>query len=222
MWQNIKYFIKNNIIELIALLIPFFIAVYNVNTKTYKQRKKMLETTLQQRINQKKEKLFFQNLDSDPKQKFFKNIPLFEIMSGNLKKPLKKIPICKAYILLGEAGCGKSTVLKKCFAKSAILKKYSLFFTQARGIMYTDAQKLLNYFNDETKLEELCDELHHAKYKSLILYVDGLDEIGVDFVQNFYRFVEKIQEIIPSLILRISCRDNVSGSSGSCVMAGAR
>ncbi len=134
---------------------------------------------------------------SEQKYFFYKNMPI----SSDRKAFKVKSLLDKAYILTGPAGCGKSTLLKydfiKNFSKKNIGKKVHLFFNSV---------ELISLLDDTTMQDELKNKLMATKYKQVILYLDGVDEIGESRAKRLSEFVDCIIIVAKKVDLKITSR----------------
>lgn len=111
-----------------------------------------------------------------------------------------------SYLITGEAGCGKSAVLKqdfRFFSRNPFgLHRHSVC------AYYFDAERLLSVLRSRNNLarSSFINQIKTAELKKLALYVDGVDEIADGMIGGFEQFCEEIRNYVPVLDLRISCR----------------
>ena len=97
------------------------------------------------------------------------------IISKNNSKAINKLKLGGSYLLVGAPGGGKSTYLRKLFYSRNKKKRYVLLnLLISRIVLYFDAKSLLN----ENKADEIAELIGVAKYRTVHLICDGLDELG--------------------------------------------
>jgi hypothetical protein len=121
----------------------------------------------------KKESVFFEE-DSPRKLLFYNKVPVKKYHSHK-KIRLIKLLFSK-YILLGSAGSGKSSVIKKdyMFHCNRIIR----FWRIHTGVVYISRQFLNHGIKGISSLDEIIDCIEKTKYKKIYLYIDGIDEFG--------------------------------------------
>ena len=142
----------------------------------------------------KNESVFF--CEDDPKKLlFFRRVPINKYHSGR-RTLLTKLKL-SSYILLGEAGCGKSSIIKKDYLHHS--NKFIRFWCIRTGIVYINQQFLNHGIIGINTLDEIISCVQHTKYRKIYLYIDGIDEFGEDkfddIFNSFIPFSRKIKKI---------------------------
>ncbi len=113
---------------------------------------------------------FFNNLlgtgEREKIDTFYSNIPLFD----TTKKKISINNLRKSYIILADAGFGKSTILQRKFIKNRIIKGFSY-------AVYLNSADLKEYLNDINSICRITESLKTLKVRYLTLYLDGIDEL---------------------------------------------
>ena len=133
---------------------------------------------------------------SEQKYFFYKDMPI----SSDRKACNVKSLLDKAYILTGPAGCGKSALLKYDFIKNFSKntgKKVHLFFNSV---------ELISLLDDTAMQDDLKNKLTATKHKQVILYLDGVDEIGESRAKQLSEFVNCIIIVAKKVDLKITSR----------------
>lgn len=123
------------------------------------------------------------------------------IQSQNDKKEITINSLKNSFVITGEAGCGKSSVLKEKFRKDVkqyrkYRKNFAVFFDAAelhKEILISDS--FLNLIKD-------------ASLPRITVYLDGIDET-IDNLKKFTDLLDKLNNInlkTKKLTVRISCR----------------
>lgn len=149
----------------------------------------------------KNESVFF-NEDDPRKILFYKRVPIKKYNSGK-KSCLAKLKR-SSYILLGEAGSGKSSIIKKDYLYHC--NKFKCFWRIRSGIVYINQQFLNHNITGMSSLEEIIKCAHDTKYKKIYLYIDGIDEFGENQVGEIFKALKPILTI--SKKVKITCRTN--------------
>lgn len=142
----------------------------------------------------KNESVFF--CEDDPKKLlFFRRVPINKYHSGR-RTFLAKLKL-SSYILLGEAGCGKSSIIKKDYLHHC--NKFLRFWRIHTGIVYINQQFLNHGIIGINSLDEIINCVQHTKYRRIYLYIDGIDEFGEDkfdeIFKSFIPFSRKIKKV---------------------------
>ena len=153
----------------------------NVAKRTLKKYNEFILSSL------KNESVFF-NEDDPKKLLFYKKVPIKALTSGE-KTNLNKLRL-SSYILLGEAGSGKSSIVKKDYIFNS--NKFFEFWRMNTGIVFINHQFFGQKIEDISSLDKLIDCVQQTKYKKIILYIDGLDEFGENKINDIYASLIKI------------------------------
>lgn len=131
------------------------------------------------------ESVFFS--EDDPKKLlFYKSVPLKKYHSRK-KSYLIKMKM-SSYILLGEAGSGKSSIIKNDYLFHS--NKFLNFWRRRTGYVYINQQFLNQNIIGIDSLDNLIACIQSTKYKKLYLFIDGIDEFGESkFDQIFKSFI---------------------------------
>lgn len=131
------------------------------------------------------ESVFFS--EDDPKKLlFYKSVPLKKYHSRK-KAYLIKMKM-SSYILLGEAGSGKSSIIKNDYLFHS--NKFLNFLRIRTGYVYINQQFLNQKITGIDSLDDLIDCIRRTKYKKIYLFIDGIDEFGESkFDQIFKSFI---------------------------------
>ncbi len=140
------------------------------------------------------ESVFF--CEDDPKKRlFYKGVPINKFHSGK-KSYLAKLKL-SSYILLGEAGSGKSSIIKDDYLFHC--NRFIDFWRIRTGIVYINQQFLSRKIEGIGSLEELIDCIQRTKYKKIHLYIDGIDEFGEtkldEIFKNFITISNQIKKV---------------------------
>ncbi len=145
----------------------------------------------------KSEPMFFDEPNSK-RYVFYKGMEFVDINNRTISfRNIRRQP----YILSGEAGCGKSTFIKYDYLYHLRHK-----YIKRLGYIYLNAGTLLDYFNDKDKATELYNNLRDTNYKKSFIYIDGIDEIGENRVEQLNELVERLLNLSPKVVLKVSCR----------------
>ena len=149
----------------------------------------------------KKESVFFN--DDDPKKfLFYRYVPIKKYHLGQ-NIHLTKL-IFSSYFLLGEAGSGKSSIIKRDYLYQS--NKFTNFWRINTGLVYINQQLLGNSIKDMSKLEDILDCVRCTQYKKIILYIDGFDEFGEEKVDKIFESMTPLSKQIKKV--KITCRTN--------------
>lgn len=213
LWENIKTFFTDNtnwIGHPIALLAPLLVILgglwgtiksiikYKLPTEEVKNAKNHIENhTNSIREQLKSEPLFF-NEQIEYMYLFYPKLPIY---CKNTSYPLKHV-LKHSYLITGNAGCGKSALLKYDYFRTS--EKKSLRKKTAFVFFYSD--KLINTINNKETRDTLIDTLRKAKYKSIYLYLDGVDEIGEQLCPALSSLIDEIKVLAKNIKIKISSR----------------
>ena len=208
LWESIKLFFAENwltnvialfmfVITTAGILIPYFRNKKLIPEKVSNSRTAIKNISSNTQTQIKTEPLFF----DEPIQKsdlFCKKIIINNkekrISIGKLKN--------KAYILTGDAGCGKSALLKYDF-----LKNSSKHYRKSKSaVLFLYSYDLIKIIEDKSTKKDFLEKIENANLKTLFLYLDGVDEIGEVRCSAFYDFINRISKLAPNIIFKISCR----------------
>lgn len=179
-WSIIK-----NLCYAVHCLITFLFRL-KTDESTKKAYKKIENAVESKKKNILSEPMFFDELDK--KKYFFYNGFTIEDLCNKQKRIKVKKLIHKSYLLVGEAGSGKSACLKNDFLNLRNKRVLHTRFAQ----WFLHSNELTKLLDDRDKQNHKIDLLLQAKYKKLYLYIDGLDEIGENRVPLFFDFINKL------------------------------
>lgn len=172
------------------------------SNKPKNQAKRLLENYNNHILSLLKNESVFFSEDDHRKLLFYKKVPIKKYQSDK-KSFLSKL-ILTSYILLGEAGSGKSSIIKKDYLLHC--NKFLNFWRIRTGVVYIN-QQFLNYqFQDIHELKDLIDCIHRSSYKKINLYIDGIDEFGEDNVEKIFKSIIPISYKIKRV--KITSRTN--------------
>lgn len=147
------------------------------------------------------EPIFF-NEPADKKYFFYSGITIIDLHGKQKKIKMKKL-LNKSYLIVGEAGSGKSACLKNDFLR--LRKKWYLRTCIAQWFLFSD--ELIGFLESNKKQKDWIEKISQARYKKLFLYIDGIDEIGEEKIDLFYGFVNELAEKYgKNFVLKISSR----------------
>lgn len=185
--------------EIIALLpivggiICYFDSKIVAFSKSPKNQAKRLLKEYNRHISTaiKNESVFF--CEDDPKKLlFYRSVPIKKYHSGK-NSHLTRLKL-SSYILLGEAGSGKSSIIKKDYLYQC--NKFINFWRIRTGLVYINQHFLNHGIIGMSSLEEIVDCLQRTKYKKFYLYIDGIDEFGEsEFDKIFKSFMPLSKQI---------------------------
>lgn len=156
---------------LISMVYKFFSHIRN--PEKYRSRKELT------RINKSELKINYRTVLGDVWGEYD---PIYRlhldkdvIISKSTNKAIHELKLENSYLLVGAPGSGKSTYLRKLFCTRNKKKRYVLLnFLMSRVVLYFDARSLLS----EGKATEISELIRVAKYRTVYLICDGLDELG--------------------------------------------
>ena len=131
---------------------------------------------------------------------FYKKIPLKNEEGIGVDVDLLK----NSCAIKGGSGCGKSALIKYLFCR-----EYKWNFLKNRKlILYFDSNKIRNVLDNP---DELYNRLTNAGFKSLSLYLDGIDETVLPKEhEKLSSFLDKVSRSVNKFYIKISCRSNYS------------
>lgn len=184
-----------------SIIMPLFNLLFNklFYKKKIEARESISRIVRNKCSNIKDEPLF---IDNKTKNYFFcRNTP---IKNFSTKKKINTSNLYhKSYLLIGEAGCGKSSVLKKDFLHYQFL---NLVPYRNKIAIFLDSDTINYYFLDENNFNKFLENLAAAKYKYIYLFIDGIDELGQTNYQIFNSCLKKIVDSVKIKKLKISAR----------------
>ena len=181
------------LLSIIGGIICYFDSKFVAFSKNPKNKAKRLLKEYNHHISAalKNESVFF--CEDDPKKLlFYRSVPIKKYHSSK-KSHLTKLKL-SSYILLGEAGSGKSSIIKKDYLFQC--NKFLSFWRIHTGLVYINHQILNQGIVGMSSLEEIVDCVQRTKYKKIYLYIDGIDEFGENkFDEIFERFIPLSKQI---------------------------
>lgn len=149
----------------------------------------------------KNESVFF--CEDDPKKMlYYRNVPIKKYNSGR-NSCLAKLKL-SSYLLLGEAGCGKSSIIKKDYLCHC--SKFMRFWRIHTGFVYINQQFINNGVSGMSSLDEIINCVHNTKYRNIYLYIDGIDEFGESKFDEIFKSFKPLSKQIKKV--KITCRTN--------------
>ena len=206
-------FMKLNLVEKIAVLtflagvgqslITIILGIYSPDTVNARNRLKYNAKEVVR--NLKKESLFFSE-ELNIKRKFLKNMTVKK-EKIRTEKYFSKVPNLRgSFLIMGEAGCGKTAILKDNFHKSYKMQCLISFFDKSKKIYYFSAEDLIDLFKNDNLYQDFLKLLNEAKLSKLFLYIDGVDELSDVYIKYFEKFIQAIRRQTKKTELRLSCR----------------
>lgn len=208
----------DQIIDVVAILVPLLIAFAGGIFLIYRWRHRAERTVRIDAYNKlhhdaqeivkshERESVFFQE-DRTLQKSFSKNMTLINVDTDS--QYTNELPHFEgSYLITGEAGCGKSEILKHdfhtCWRRQCRRRRLSA----KTGTYYFDAEALLNLLKEDgrRRREELLARIKAARLRKLLLYVDGVDELTDDNMERFRQILAEIQDSVQVLVPRFSCR----------------
>ena len=135
---------------------------------------------------------------SEQKYFFYKDMPI----SSDRNVCKVKSLLDKAYILTGPAGCGKSALLKYDFIKNFSKKTHR----KKSAFIFLNAVELISLLDNTAMQDDLKNKLTATKHKQVILYLDGVDEIGEGRAKQLSEFIDCIIVVAKKVDLKITSR----------------
>lgn len=208
LWESIKLFFAENWLANVIAFLTFGITTVGILLTHYHNKKSIPEKALDARTEVKNmslnvetqiktEPLFF----DEPTQK--SDLFCKKIMVNNKEKRIFIHRLKNtSYILTGDAGCGKSALLKYDF-----LTTFSKHHRKNNSaIIFLYSYDLIKIVEDKPTQKEFLKKIQNAKLKTIFLYLDGVDEIGDVRCAAFYDFINYISKLASNIIFKISCR----------------
>ncbi len=156
--------------------------------------------------NHQNEGIFFQEDQTKPKS-FSSKMTLVDGDTG--WRYTDRLPHLRgSYLITGEAGCGKSEILKNDFYKCYKWQSWRWWFYARICVYYLDAEKVLELIQERNaqQRQELLERISKAELTKLILYVDGVDELSDSNMEQFELLLDEFKSQVNMLILRFTCR----------------
>lgn len=186
---------------LISKIFMFFKWIF---LKKYRDARIQLTRHMKVQVREiKNESIFFHEIQYRPRA-FFHHPPISYYNNDNAESDsfIRVRQLKKAFLLIGEAGCGKSAILKQHFLIQS--RKKHLF--KSACCLFMDSDKIMDYLNNNNKKTELYNILKQSKFKHLYLYLDGIDEIGNENAAALFKMIEELHSEILNVSLKVSCR----------------
>lgn len=203
----------SNKITLICAVIPLVIAVvggiFNLiqwlyNRSAADARKKLYYDSKSVNRHLKQEEILFHK-NFRLRKKFFRKMTIRE--EGALAQPSDRMPSFRgSYLVTGEAGCGKSEVLRNDFHKAYIWQFWTRIFLCSKRTCYLSSGNLIELLKSESRQKTFLDRINTAKLSVFYLYLDGVDEISDIYMEKLNKFLDCVQDNVQRGVFRFSCR----------------
>ncbi len=156
--------------------------------------------------NHRDEGIFFREDQTRPKG-FSSEMTLTDVDTG--WHYTDRIPhFYGSYLIIGEAGCGKSEILKNDFYKCYRRQSWRRWFYTRSCVYYLDAEDILELIHGQgiQQKQELLERIRIADLNKLILYMDGVDELSDNNMERLQQLLNEFKNQVNTLILRFTCR----------------
>jgi len=202
-WLAIAIPVLTLLVSISGYVVRFFVFIYKLIQKRVLAAYSTTEAYTKRMLKIIEKEPFFFDEPYEKKHYFYKGMVV-----NNQKKKKRKLGrlVKKSYLLIGDAGSGKSSLLKNDFLKAR--KKQLL-----RGRVYQwflFSNELINYLDNKEKYIEFVHKIVDAKYKKIYLYIDGIDEIGEHRIDKFLSFIKEVTRL-KEIVLKITSRPEFSG-----------
>lgn len=108
-----------------------------------------------------------------------------------------------SFILFGESGCGKSSVMYRLFISALRTKKVF----PSSGIVFFEQSYRPVPINNPKERQELLSLIKAARFRHLYVYIDGADEqVDCSQLEELRIFINELLPYTKKLILRMSTR----------------
>lgn len=213
LWQWFLNLSVSNKITLICAAIPLVIAfvggVFNLIQWLYNRaaadaRKKLYYDSKSANRHLKQEKILFHK-NFKLRKKFFRKMTIKE--EGALTQPLDRVPHFRgSYLVTGEAGCGKSEVLRNDFHRTYIRQFWTRIFLCSKRTCYLSSGNLIELLKSDSRQKTFLDRISMAKLSMFYLYLDGVDEISDIYMEKLDKFLGCVRDNVQRVVFRFSCR----------------
>ena len=202
-WLAIAIPVFALLVSISGYVVRFFVFIYKLIQKRVLTAYSTTEAYTKRMLKIVEKEPFFFDEPYEKKHYFYKGMVV-----NNQKKKKRKMGrlVKRSYLLIGEAGSGKSSFLKNDFLKAR--KKQLL-----RGRVYLwflFSNELINYLDNKEEYIQFVHKIVNAKYKKIYLYIDGIDEIGENRMDKFFSFIKEVT-CLKEIVLKITSRPEFSG-----------
>lgn len=208
------------IISFFSLVWKLFVDIRNIIAKTdpdFIKADGRLRNEFGQKRGGKKNLIFQKVFHSSEYQEvsiFYKGIKFQKVADNGHYREKKNYSIlslaCNSFLLTGEAGIGKSTIMYFLFSvlRPVLPKTYALFFSSV------DINKLVM---DSAHREEIVKCLNTVCPKKVVLYFDGIDEVDMLSTPTnrsiLHDFINKVFDVCPNTRIRATCRPDFASKN---------